>query len=112
MEELGARWTEALSDGSREVIMLLDAGGGPHFVSKNGAARRLVGYDGPELLAQKDLTLIHPEDRERVVEAFRHLMAEAGARTTLEFRVKHADGRYVRVQSSATNRLADDAVAA
>jgi diguanylate cyclase (GGDEF)-like protein len=112
LRSVGARWLEALTEGSREVVMLLDARGQLLFVSPHNAVRRLVGVDGKALGALTDLRPVHPDDRAALVDEFTRITREAGARGTLEYRVKHADGRYVRLQSTAVNRLHDPVVGA
>jgi diguanylate cyclase (GGDEF)-like protein len=109
-DDLGRRWLHALTRGSGEVVALFDARGRLRFVAVSRTAQRLLGHDATTIARQTDLEWLHPDDRPRVVEAFKLLAAQDGARHTLEYRVRHSAGHYVRVQSTALNHLADPVV--
>jgi diguanylate cyclase (GGDEF)-like protein/PAS domain S-box-containing protein len=108
--DVATRWLQALTDGSREMVVLLDARGKLRFISAGSAAKGIVGYDALQLSRMRDLGFIHPNDRDNVVEAFRTLAADPGGRKSIEYRVRHARGNWVSVHSTATNRLNDPIV--
>ncbi|HEY5577575.1 MAG TPA: PAS domain-containing protein, partial [Deferrimonas sp.] len=70
------------------------------FVSER--ARTLLGYPAERWLADQGfwLSLLHPEDRDRVAEQRRAAIA-AGRDYRLEYRMVSSDGRVVAVRDSA-----------
>jgi PAS domain S-box-containing protein len=61
------------------------------IVYENPAVERLTGFSPDELIGRNHLSLVHPEDVERVKEA------EAGV--LVEYRHKHKDGSFRLVES-------------
>lgn len=106
------RWLEALTIGSREGVALLGADGALRFLSVSGSLCELLGYRADELTSLANPALIHPEDRERVKDAFGRLLRESGATRTIDYRARHKLGHYVRIESTGVNRLHDDLVGA
>jgi diguanylate cyclase (GGDEF)-like protein/PAS domain S-box-containing protein len=51
--------------------------------------------------------MMHPGDADRVREAFAGLIGSPGAEATIDFRLRHADGRWVRVEATGKNLLFD-----
>ena len=112
MQAVAGRWLQALTEGSGEVVMLVAADGRPQFVSMSQALVDMVGY-GPEELSQlSDLSFVHPDDQQLVVASFREVSGSGNGRTSIDYRVRHRLGHWVRVQSTAVNRLADEVVQA
>jgi diguanylate cyclase (GGDEF)-like protein/PAS domain S-box-containing protein len=109
---LAGHWLQALTDGSREIVTLVDGRGQVLFMSMTPASKNLVGYDASELLTQPLNELVHPEDQERLMQAFSLLAGEPSARRTVEYRARHRQGHWVRAQSTAVNWLADPVVGA
>ena len=107
---IAGRWLLALTESSKEVIALLDANGGVQFMSVSGAVQEMLGYDALALASKSTAELLHPDDHNRIISAFQNLAAEHGARHSTEFRAKHRNGHYVRLQSTAVNRLEDEIV--
>lgn len=110
--QIAGKWLQALTDGSKEVVALVDSDGAIQFMSVSGAVQQMLGYDALELASKSHGELLHPEDTHRVVSAFRSVASEHGARHTSEYRVRHRSGHYIRVQSTAVNRLLDEVVGA
>lgn len=81
-----------ITDNVSDMITLIDLTGNRQYVSP--AHTRLLGYPGEELIGTSVLSLVHPEDLDRVSAA----LAE-GLRTQItqraEFRTRHADGHYI-----------------
>ncbi len=109
---VGGRWLRALTEGSKEIVVLVDADGALQFISAGSAAEDLLGWSTAELETTTTEQLIHPEDEPRVMTAFRNLAIEAGSRETVDYRVKHKTGGWVRVQSTGINRLDDPLIGA
>jgi PAS domain S-box-containing protein len=83
---------------SPDMITMVEADGklGP----PSPAVRDILGYEPAEYAQIDTVSLIHPEDRERVNESFRSLL-QGGPPVELRFRVPHADGRWVVLESHA-----------
>jgi diguanylate cyclase (GGDEF)-like protein/PAS domain S-box-containing protein len=90
---------------SSDVISIVDADGGVRYHSES--VRRVLGYDPGDLVDGDPLTLVHPDDRERVA----RFVAEAGLRpgvTPAEtWRVRHRDGTWLYSETVAANLLED-----
>lgn len=106
------RWLKALTDGSSELVALVDADGTLQFVGGGPAATALLGMDSIELSRRPLGELVHPDDGARVERAFRELAMTPGVRSSAEFRLRHRNGSWVRVESTAQNRLDDPTIAA
>ncbi len=112
LQAVSRRWLTALSDGSNEAIALFTGGARLLYVSVGRPVLEISGLDAVDLGNNASMDMIHPEDRERVANAFRVVAATHGARQTLEFRFRHRHGHYTRVQSTAVNHLGDEVVRA
>ncbi len=110
LAEVAGRWLEALTLGSAEVVALFDPQGGLRFLGSNTAVRALLGCDVMALRGGDPMARVHPSDRDRLLRAFREVASQAGAQQTVEYRVMHERGEYVRLRSIAVNRLADSVV--
>ena len=110
--EIAGRWLRALTDGSAEVVALTDRSGRVLYLSVSGAAQQMLGYSAREVAARGHSALLHPDDVERVLAAFQDVAAQPGYRITVNYRLRHQDGHWVQVQSTAVNRLDDPVVAA
>jgi len=95
----------SLVQNSSDVISIVDADGGVRYHSES--VRRVLGYDPGDLVDGDPLTLVHPDDRERVA----RFVAEAGLRpgvTPAEtWRVRHRDGTWLYSETVAANLLED-----
>jgi PAS domain S-box-containing protein len=87
---------------------VLDAEGIYTYVSP--AAERLLGHDPETLVGESGFEYVHPEDRERVRDAFEDVLENPERTLTAEYRVRDADGEWRWVESRGTNRLDDPAV--
>ena len=83
-----------------------EAGAPRRFMTER--VRRLLGYGARELLVDRELflRLVHPEDRDRVVDKL-GLMPEPGGATRIEYRLIARDGRTVWVEDVSAAVLDD-----
>jgi diguanylate cyclase (GGDEF)-like protein/PAS domain S-box-containing protein len=107
---IAGSWLQALTDGSKEVVALLDEDGSVQYLSVSGAVQGLLGYDALEIMAMRPSELLHPLDTKHVLDAFRTVAAHPGGRITIEYRARHRSGHYVRLESTAVNRLRNEFV--
>ncbi|MCQ4333683.1 PAS domain S-box protein [Natronomonas sp. F2-12] len=82
---------------SPDVITAIDGEGRIQYHSP--AIERVLGYDQEELVGTKVVDHVHPDDRERVSEGFFSLVEEGEGTVTQEYRVEHADGSWVWLES-------------
>jgi PAS domain S-box-containing protein len=107
---IAGSWLQALTDGSKEVVALLDEDGSVQYLSVSGAVQHILGYEALEIMGMQVNDLLHPLDRTRVLDAFRTVAAHPGGRISIEYRSRHRAGHYVRLESTAVNRLRNDYV--
>jgi diguanylate cyclase (GGDEF)-like protein/PAS domain S-box-containing protein len=87
-----------LADNATDVISLLDAEGRHLYVSPSVTA--LTGYDPDELVGADGWSFMHPDDLADLQSGLQTAAAE-GRVVTLEYRIRHADGHYVWVETKA-----------
>jgi PAS domain S-box-containing protein len=107
---IAGSWLQALTDGSKEVVALLDDDGSVQYLSVSGAVQHILGYEALEIMGMQVNDLLHPLDRTRVLDSFRTVAAHPGGRISIEYRARHRAGHYVRLESTAVNRLRNDYV--
>lgn len=92
-----------LVQNSSDIITILDADGTIRYESSS--IERILGYKQEELLEKNAFEYVHPEDRESVAEVFASAVKEPGALVELEFRFRHANGKWVYLESVGNNLL-------
>jgi len=97
-----------LLENSLDRLSVLDAEGRYTYVSP--AVEHLMGHDPEDLVGESGFDYVHPEDRERVREAFEDVLEHPEETLSVEYRVRDADGQWRWVESRGTNRLEDPAV--
>jgi PAS domain S-box-containing protein len=107
---LSERRFRALIEKSADAITLLDANGIITYDSPS--APGLLGYDPDELIGDSAFELIHPEDRPKIQALLQELVATPGGHAHTTFRLRHKSGRYMWMEGTGTNLLADPGVEA
>ena len=102
---LAAALFRALLPTSAHLIVLVAPDGTLRYAGPS--VERTLGYTDADVRGAWGLALLHPDDRARAVEAFTRTVARSGRAEPCEVRVRHADGRWVRLDVVADNRLAD-----
>jgi diguanylate cyclase (GGDEF)-like protein/PAS domain S-box-containing protein len=106
--ETEARFS-ALVQHSSDVIFVLDPDTTIQYASPS--VEQLFSYQASELVGRRLTDCIPQDDRERLLVAMAARASRApGASEALEFRVAHADGRWLDTESSVTNLLENPAV--
>ena len=100
----------ALIEKSSDAIVLVDTNGELLYVSPS--TKRLLGYTPEELIGHSAFELIHPEDRETVVQALAAIVQEPGKGPKVEFRARHQNGSWRWIEGIGTNLLEDPNVGA
>jgi len=94
----GEAMLRAIFAASPDIITLVGPAG--QRTPPNRAIRNILGYD-PETFAGMDgISLVHPDDRDRITEVFRSVL-EGGPPVELRYRVLHAAGHWVVLESRA-----------
>ncbi len=110
-EEVHRRKSEkrfrSLVHNSSDVVAVVGADGVISYVSP--PVERILGYKPEDGIGRSVFRspMMHPDDIDRVREVFAWLIGSPGASTTADFRLRHADGRWIHVEAIARNLLAD-----
>jgi diguanylate cyclase (GGDEF)-like protein/PAS domain S-box-containing protein len=92
---------------SHDVVSVSDAKGRCVYVSP--AVETLLGY-APDFAVFNDLSFIHPDDHQALVDTHREVMSGPGATAVVEYRMRAADGSWRTIESRVANRLDDPVV--
>jgi diguanylate cyclase (GGDEF)-like protein/PAS domain S-box-containing protein len=94
-----------VSENAGDMIALVDMDGNRLYNSP--AYEKVLGYSREELSSTSSFEQIHPDDRPRVLEAAEYAR-RTGTGRTLEYRIRHKDGSW-RVLESSANPILDKA---
>jgi PAS domain S-box-containing protein len=83
---------------SPDIVTMLEPDG--QLGAPSRAIESVLGYDLEEYVKMDRLSLVHPEDREQTMQALRALV-EGGMTSEIRFRVRHADGHWVMLETRA-----------
>ena len=95
----------AFVERSSDIVTALDTDGTFQYVSPS--VESVLGLKPADLLGEDAFAYVHPEDRERVFEAFRESIVGKATNPTVEYRLERADGDYLWVESVGSNKLDD-----
>ncbi|EMA57923.1 hybrid sensor histidine kinase/response regulator [Halorubrum kocurii] len=93
----------AFVERSSDIVTALDADG--RFQYASSSVERILGHEPAELVGEYAFSYVHPEDRERVVEAFSRSLSDGELNPTVEYRLKTANEEYLWVESVGSNRF-------
>ena len=88
-----------ITENAADMIAVVDGSGNRLYNSPS--YQRLLGYSPEELRQTKGIEQVHPDDRQKVIEAAidaRH----SGVGRSLEYRIRHKDGHWVPLESTAS----------
>ena len=88
-----------VSENADDMIALVDMNGARLYNSP--AYQKVLGYTPEELSSTSSFEQIHPDDRQRVIEAAEHAR-RTGVGRRLEYRIRHKDGSWRVLESSAS----------
>ncbi|MFA4877318.1 MAG: PAS domain S-box protein [Methanoregula sp.] len=97
-------WFRNLIQNSSDVIRIIGRDGLITYSSPS--TLRVTGFDPSEMIGKDPFDYVHPDDRDRMKQAFDEVVNRANSGIPTEFRILHADGHYVDVESIANNLLA------
>jgi PAS domain S-box-containing protein len=90
---------EVITENAADMIAVIDAAGNRLYNSP--AYQKVLGYSLKELKSTSAVEQIHPEDRQRVLEAAEKARL-TGRGERLEYRIRHKDGTWRILESVAT----------
>jgi PAS domain S-box-containing protein len=93
----------ALIDNSADMLSLLDDQG--VVVYNSPAFLRILGYKENEAKELRGFDLVHPDDRDKALEAFETIMKNPGVAVPLAMRMKKSDEEFIFVEGNITNLL-------
>lgn len=88
---------------SFDMIRILDPLA--RIVYSSPSTLRVAGYTPEDVIGKSALDFVHPDDLELVQGAFGEVIAGTNSGLPTEYRIRHADGRYVDVEAVSLNLL-------
>ena len=88
-----------ITENAADMIAVVDMEGKRLYNSLS--YQKALGYSPEELQASSSFEQIHPEDRDRVVEAAEHAR-RSGLGETLEYRLRHKNGTWLVLESTSS----------
>lgn len=93
-----------------DIIALVDPDG--RLLRANPAAESTLGWKVADLIGQSMLTLIHPDDLERVCQALAEAVTSPDSHPEVTYRMRTNSGTWVSLSSTAANQLHEPALGA
>jgi two-component system, cell cycle sensor histidine kinase and response regulator CckA len=88
-----------ITENAADMIAVVDVSGNRLYNSPS--YQKLLGYPPEELRQTKGIEQIHPDDRRKVIEAAEEAK-RSGVGRSVEYRIKHKDGHWVTLESTAS----------
>ncbi|HLW99052.1 MAG TPA: PAS domain S-box protein [Candidatus Acidoferrales bacterium] len=88
-----------ISENAVDMIALVDVDGTRLYNSPS--YQRILGYSAEELRGISPIDQIHPDDRQKVIDAAKEAQTSGRGRR-LEYRIRHRDGRWFTLESTAS----------
>lgn len=94
---------EAMLEHTHDLVTVIDAEA--TVLVSNAAAGRLTGFSGGAVNGTPAFSLVHPDDLDRVAEAFLGVVASPGVHDTIEVRLRFADDTWHDIEATPVNLL-------
>ncbi len=98
----------SLVQNSSDIITILDPDGTIGYISPS--VTRILGYKPEEIIDRNAFEYIHPEDVTSVKTAFTSASQNPLLTVTIEYRVKHAKGHWIYLESVTSNLLENPSI--
>jgi PAS domain S-box-containing protein len=102
LSELNEHFRQMVEN-SHDILTIRDADGRIRYTSPS--FHRVMGYKPEEIIGSTGFELLHPEDRSTVENALNEFWKTPGARDSIQYRAKHANGTWVSLEVVAYNML-------
>ncbi len=90
---------QLITENAADMIAVVDGAG--QRIYNSPAYQHVLGYSAEELRTTSSIEQIHPDDRQRVLEAA-HKARSTGQGQRLEYRIRHKDGSWRILESTAS----------
>src|SRR5450755_1804107 len=90
---------QLITENAADMIAVVDGSG--KRIYNSPAYQHILGYSAEELKTTSSIEQIHPDDRQRVMEAA-HKARSTGQGQRLEYRIRHKDGSWRILESTAS----------
>jgi len=97
-----------LVEETTDLITVLDPDGNIQYA--NPSVEEMLGVNQSDLAGMSRMDFVHPEDRNRVQEAFENRVAGDSDRLSLEYRIENVDGEWCWIESRALSYIEDPAI--
>lgn len=105
---LSERRFRALTENAAEMITILDAEA--RIIYESPSVERLLSYPAKHLLRRNLFELVHPDDREKTLQAIEECLSRPGVIFRGELRLRRGDGGWRRIEFIGRNLFHDPAV--
>ena len=99
------KYFRALTENSLDILIIANREGNITYVSPS--LQNVLGYSPEELRGKNLLDHIHAEDAPRVKESFDLALQHPGRTVKVQYRCRHSNGEWRRLELVGKNRLAD-----
>jgi PAS domain S-box-containing protein len=100
------RLLDTIVQASPDIVTILDASGRIREVSQ--ASSRILGYDIDDPIHEELAALVHPDDIDVIVPAYARLLTLESTSLDIRYRVRHAKGHWVTLDSRGQSILGED----
>ena len=90
-------------ENSHDILTIRDADAKIRYMSPS--INRVLGYTQEQMIGVTGFEMIHPEDRPSVETALHEFWKNPGARDSIQYRARHANGSWVSLEVVAYNLL-------
>jgi diguanylate cyclase (GGDEF)-like protein/PAS domain S-box-containing protein len=97
----------ALVEQSSDVVTVL--GRDLRIRWQAGSIKRVLGHEPGSMIESSITSIVHPDER-ALFDGFLRATVDGNGQSAIRARMRHADGRWCHVESSAENRFADPAI--
>jgi len=94
---------QAYLDNVSDTIWLFDAQ--QNIIHVSAGVTNLLGFLPEDLIGRPGALVLHPNDKGIIDKVMRYVLGHPGEPHTIQYRVRHKDGRWVYVESTGTNML-------
>ena len=88
-----------ITENAADMIAVVDGSG--NRIYNSPSYQKLLGYSPEELRQTKGIEQVHPDDRQKVIDAAIEAQ-RSGVGRSLEYRIRHKDGHWVPLESTAS----------
>ena len=99
------KYFRTLTENSLDMVAILDREKTYSYVSPS--VKNVMGYEPAELIGQKALARVHPDDISQVTASLQKALENPGQPVWLQYRYQHKDGEWHRHEAHCQNRFDD-----